>query len=44
MAFMAMKKNLDDRAKRKALNEIFAKFDHNRNGKLCPGMELSFNL
>ena len=33
MAFMAMKKNLDDRARKKAFDEIFDKFDHNKNGK-----------
>ena len=32
MAFMAMKKNLDERAKKKALDDIFTKFDHKRNG------------
>ena len=30
---MAMKKNLDDRARKKAFDEIFDKFDHNKNGK-----------
>ena len=33
MAFMAMKKNLNERARRKAFNDIFYKFDHNKNGK-----------
>ena len=31
---MAMKKGLDSRAQRKAFEAIFAKFDHNKNGKL----------
>ena len=34
MAFMAMKKNLDERARKKAFDEIFDKFDHNKNGKV----------
>ena len=33
MAFMAMRKNLDERARKKEFDEIFLKFDHNRNGK-----------
>ena len=33
MAFMAMKRPLDERARKKAFDEIFQKFDHNRNGK-----------
>ena len=32
MAFMAMKKNLDERARKKAFDEIFEKFDRNKNG------------
>ena len=32
MAFMAMRKNLDERARQKELDAIFAKFDHNHNG------------
>ena len=32
MAFMAMRKNLDERARKKELDAIFAKFDHNHNG------------
>ena len=32
MAFMAMKKNLDERARKKEFDEIFLKFDHNKNG------------
>ena len=32
MAFMSMKKNLDERARKKAFDEIFDKFDHNKNG------------
>ena len=32
MAFMAMKKNLDERARKKGFDEIFLKFDHNKNG------------
>ena len=31
---MAMKKNLDERARKKAFDEIFDKFDHNKNGKI----------
>ena len=27
-----MRKNLDERAKKKELDAIFAKFDHNHNG------------
>merc|ERR1711902_387138 len=34
MAFMAMRKNLDERARRKELDAIFAKFDHNHNGRI----------
>ena len=34
MAFMAMRKNLDERAKKKELDAIFAKFDHNHNGNI----------
>ena len=30
---MAMRKNLDERARKKELDAIFAKFDHNHNGK-----------
>ena len=30
---MAMKKNLNERARRKAFNDIFNKLDHNKNGK-----------
>ena len=33
MAFMAMKRPLDERARKKEFDEIFQKFDHNRNGK-----------
>ena len=33
MAFMAMRKNLDDRARKKGLDSIFNKFDRNQNGK-----------
>ena len=33
MAFMAMRKNLDERAKKKGLGEIFDKFDHNKDGE-----------
>ena len=33
MAFMAMRKNLDERAKKKGLDEIFDKFDHNKDGE-----------
>ena len=29
---MAMRKNLDERARKKELDAIFAKFDHNHNG------------
>ena len=32
MAFMAMKKNLDERARKKGFDEIFDKFDRNKNG------------
>ena len=32
MAFMSMKKNLDERARKKAFDEIFEKFDRNKNG------------
>ena len=32
MAFMAMKKNLEERARKKGFDEIFDKFDHNKNG------------
>ena len=32
MAFMAMKKNLEERARKKAFDEIFEKFDRNKNG------------
>jgi hypothetical protein len=32
MAFMAMKKNLDERARKKEFDKIFLKFDHNENG------------
>merc|ERR1712183_209628 len=34
MAFMAMRRNLDERARRKELDAIFAKFDHNHNGRI----------
>lgn len=34
MAFMAMKKNLDERARKKAFDEIFEKFDRNKNGTM----------
>ena len=34
MAFMSMKKNLDERARKKAFDEIFEKFDRNKNGLL----------
>ena len=34
MAFMAMRKNLDDRARKKELDAIFLKFDKNHNGEL----------
>ena len=33
MAFISIKKNLDERAKKKDFDEIFDKFDHNKNGK-----------
>ena len=33
MAMMAMKKNLTERAAKKAFNAIFEKFDKNQNGK-----------
>ena len=31
---MAMRKNLDERAKKKNLNEIFQKFDKNNDGRI----------
>jgi len=31
---MAMRKNLDERARKKELDAIFAKFDHNHNGRI----------
>ena len=31
MAWMAMKKNLDERARKKEFDKIFLKFDHNKN-------------
>ena len=34
MAFMAMRKNLDERARKKEFDEIFLKFDHNQNGSI----------
>ena len=34
MAFMAMRKNLDERARKKELDAIFKKFDRNQNGEL----------
>ena len=34
MAWMAMKKNLDERARKKGFDEIFMKFDHNKNGRI----------
>ena len=34
MAFMAMRKNLDERQRQKNLDEIFAKFDKNHNGRV----------
>ena len=33
MAVMAMKRNLTERARMKAFESIFTKFDHNQNGK-----------
>ena len=33
MAFMAMRKNLDERARKKAFDELFERYDHNRNGR-----------
>ena len=33
MAVMAMKRNLTERARLKAFESIFTKFDHNQNGK-----------
>ena len=33
MAFMAMRKNLDERARKKELDAIFSKFDRNHNGE-----------
>ena len=32
MAFMAMRRNLDDRQQKRELDAIFAKFDKNQNG------------
>ena len=32
MAFMAMNKNLNEKARKKEFDEIFIKFDHNKNG------------
>ena len=34
MAFMAMRKNLDDRHRKKNFDEIFKKFDHNHNQRV----------
>ena len=34
MAFMAQRKNLDERARKKELDAIFAKFDQNQNGEI----------
>ena len=35
MAFMAMRRNLDDRQQKRELDAIFAKFDKNQNGIIC---------
>ena len=32
MAFMAMRRPLEERARKKEFDEIFEKFDHNKNG------------
>ena len=32
MAFISIKKNLDERARKKDFDEIFHKYDHNKNG------------
>ena len=34
MAFMAMRKNLDERHRKKNFDEIFKKFDHNHNQRV----------
>ena len=34
MAFMAMRKNLDERQRKKNAAEIFTKFDKNQNGRI----------
>jgi len=34
MAFMAMRRNLDDRQQKRELDAIFAKFDKNQNGRI----------
>ena len=33
MAFMAMRRNLDERARKKELDEVFNKFDRNKDGR-----------
>ena len=35
MAFMAMRKNLDERQRKKNFDEIFKKFDHNHNQRVA---------
>ena len=43
MAVMAMKRNLTERARIKAFESIFTKFDHNQNGKIC-SIIISINI